>query len=204
MSSLSTPTKRRNKKVTDAIKPSTPDKNNRLPKNDKPSDVADSPKFSKSTPSRRKNFSPKKNERGKNVNDDITNTNDAKSIKSSSIFIPPRVNKIYKIVRKYTGALGGNGYDGAIYGELTVGSMQRVLNILVDECEMTSHSRFIDVGSGLGKPNFHASQFPKARLSVGVELEEIRWKVLFILIEYICIYIFLACDISWLCIILKW
>ena len=37
-----------------------------------------------------------------------------------------RVKKVYKIVQKCTGALGGNGYNGAIYGELTLSSMQKV------------------------------------------------------------------------------
>lgn len=95
----------------------------------------------------------------------------------SQLVISPRVDKIYKIVQKCTGALGGNGYDGAIYGELTKHSMQKVVNLLMDHCGMTKKSRFIDVGSGLGKPNFHASQSPGVRLSLGIELEEIRWQV---------------------------
>jgi hypothetical protein len=69
------------------------------------------------------------------------------------------------------------GYNGAIYGELTMRSMQRVLNILVDQCNLNKFSRFIDVGAGLGKPNFHAAQDPGVRLSLGVELEEIRWQL---------------------------
>ena len=56
-------------------------------------------------------------------------------------------------------------------------SMQKCINILIEKCEMTSSSRFIDVGSGLGKPNFHASQYPGVRLSIGVELEHIRWQL---------------------------
>ena len=91
--------------------------------------------------------------------------------------ISARVEKAYGIVRSCTGILGGNGSTGAIYGELTMGSMQKVINIMVDKCEMNSSSRFIDVGSGLGKPNFHAAQDPQVRLSVGVELETIRWQL---------------------------
>lgn len=41
-----------------------------------------------------------------------------------------RVKKVYKIVQKSTGALGGNGYNGAIYGELTLHSMQKVSILL--------------------------------------------------------------------------
>ena len=72
----------------------------------------------------------------------------------STLVVNSRVDKIYEIVRKSTGALGGNGYDGAIYGELTMHSMQKLINIFIEKCEMTSKSRFIDVGSGLGNPTF--------------------------------------------------
>ena len=72
----------------------------------------------------------------------------------SKIVIDPRVSKIYKIIRKCTGTLGGNGYGGAIYGEVTMHSMQKVLNLLVDKCELTHRSRFIDIGAGLGKSLF--------------------------------------------------
>ena len=56
-------------------------------------------------------------------------------------------------------------------------SMQKVINVLVEKCEMNSSSRFIDVGSGLGKPNFHAAMDPQVRISLGIELEDIRWQV---------------------------
>jgi hypothetical protein len=88
------------------------------------------------------------------------------------------VTEVYKVIQKTTGTLGGNGSNGAIYGELTIGSMQKIVNILVEKCELGCNSRFIDVGSGLGKPNFHVAQYPGTKLSIGVELEEIRWQVL--------------------------
>mmetsp|Transcript_32796 Transcript_32796/g.55299 ORF Transcript_32796/g.55299 Transcript_32796/m.55299 type:complete len:431 (-) Transcript_32796:162-1454(-) len=95
----------------------------------------------------------------------------------TSLKVNWRVEKAYKILRSVTGQLGGNGYNGAIYGELTMRSMQRVINILVEQCGLNHTSRFIDVGAGLGKPNFHAAQDPAVRLSLGVELEEIRWQL---------------------------
>jgi hypothetical protein len=96
----------------------------------------------------------------------------------TSLFtINPAVRKAYKIVQKATGALGGNGATGAIYGELTMHSMQKVINYMIENCELTSASRFIDVGSGLGKPNVHAAQDPCCRISIGIELEEIRWQL---------------------------
>jgi len=91
--------------------------------------------------------------------------------------INKRVERAYAIVKKMTGALGGNGYNGAIYGELTMHSMQKITDMMISNCNFTHHSRFIDVGAGLGKPNFHVAQYPGVRLSIGVELEEIRWQV---------------------------
>jgi hypothetical protein len=100
---------------------------------------------------------------------------------ANSVFVCARTKLTYKAINKATGSLGGNGYHGAIYGELTMGSMQRVINVLTSQCGMSSQSRFIDVGSGLGKPNFHVAQDPAVRISLGIELEEIRWKVNFFL-----------------------
>jgi len=96
-----------------------------------------------------------------------------------------RTNTVYKIIARATGSLGGNGATGAIYGELTQQSMQNVLDALIAQCSLTNASRFLDVGSGLGKPNAHASQFASVRLSLGVELEYIRWQVSF---HKICLY----------------
>ena len=108
----------------------------------------------------------------------VKSTSPSAAIAPTVTTIHSRVDKIYKIVRKMTGALGGNGYNGAIYGELTMHSMQKIVDILIQKCSLTHHSRFIDVGSGLGKPNFHVAQYPAVQLSIGVELEEIRWQVM--------------------------
>jgi hypothetical protein len=88
-----------------------------------------------------------------------------------------RVNTVYRCIQRATGSLGGNGCGGPIYGELTVGSMQNVIDYLVNKCEFSESSRFIDIGSGRGKPNFHVAQDPGVCLSIGVEVEEIRWRV---------------------------
>jgi SAM-dependent methyltransferase len=87
------------------------------------------------------------------------------------------INEVYKIVRRSTSALGGSGYAGPSYGELTQGSMQKVLQTLVDECDLTTESRFLDVGSGLGKPNLHAAVFPGVAASVGIECERLRFQL---------------------------
>jgi len=39
--------------------------------------------------------------------------------------------------------------------------------------------------TGLGKPNFHAAQDPACRVSVGVELEKIRWQLSMFNLSYV-------------------
>jgi hypothetical protein len=85
----------------------------------------------------------------------------------------PGVKEVYQLVHKATGSIGGNADGGTIYGEISEGSMQKVLNILKDTCKMNEESAFIDIGAGLGKPNFHAAQ-QQVLLSIGVELNTIR------------------------------
>ena len=87
------------------------------------------------------------------------------------------VKDMYSIVRRLTGAIGGNGYSGPIYGELTMGSMQKVIDLMVKETNFSSSSRFIDVGSGIGKPNLHVAQYPGVEFSCGVEMEQVRWSL---------------------------
>lgn len=85
------------------------------------------------------------------------------------------VQDIYKIISKLTGSVGGNGSFGAIYGELTVGSMQKMVDLMKTYTDFNSTSRFIDVGSGLGKPSLHVCQDPGVEFSYGIEMEMSRW-----------------------------
>lgn len=87
----------------------------------------------------------------------------------------PEVKAMYKIVNKCTGTLGGNGAGGAIYGELTQASMQKVVNLLTEKAGLNTESAFIDVGAGLGKPNLHVAIDPGVKISVGIEMEYVRW-----------------------------
>ena len=69
------------------------------------------------------------------------------------------VSKVYKIIRKQTGSVGGNSFGGPIYSEITECSMDEVIQFLVDNCDLLKDKRssnFLDVGSGLGKPCFYA------------------------------------------------
>mmetsp|Transcript_22685 Transcript_22685/g.27824 ORF Transcript_22685/g.27824 Transcript_22685/m.27824 type:complete len:365 (-) Transcript_22685:29-1123(-) len=82
---------------------------------------------------------------------------------------------VYTLVNKMTGSIGGNGHGGAIYGELTVGSMQKMVDLMKFHTNFGPKSRFIDVGSGLGKPNLHVTQDPGVEFSYGIEMEHVRW-----------------------------
>lgn len=85
------------------------------------------------------------------------------------------VKQVYRIVKKLTGSIGGNGSFGPIYGELTMGSMQKMINLMKEHTNFDSTSRFIDVGSGIGKPNLHVTQDPGVELSYGIEVAADRW-----------------------------
>ncbi len=98
---------------------------------------------------------------------------------ASKIPLTEEEKLIYKLIKKANSSLGGNGATGAIYGEITAGSMRRVFDIMTEKCGFSNQSFIIDVGAGLGKPNIHAAQYPGVRLSIGIELEDLRWKVFF-------------------------
>lgn len=85
------------------------------------------------------------------------------------------VRQVYTIIKKLTGSIGGNGSFGPIYGELTMGSMQKMVNLMKEHTGFDSSSRFIDVGSGIGKPNLHVAQDPGVEFSYGIEVEAGRW-----------------------------
>jgi len=85
------------------------------------------------------------------------------------------VEHAYKIVRRLTGSIGGNSYVGPIYGELTMTSMQKMVNLMIEHTGLGKDSGFIDVGSGIGKPNIHVAQCPGVAFSCGVEVEFLRW-----------------------------
>jgi hypothetical protein len=87
------------------------------------------------------------------------------------------VGKAYSVFRKATGSLGGDADGGAIYGEITINSMQKIIDVMKEKCKLGPQSRIIDIGSGLGKPNVHAALSPSVAVSYGVELIELRWQL---------------------------
>ncbi|CAB9514414.1 Histone methylation protein DOT1 [Seminavis robusta] len=93
------------------------------------------------------------------------------------IVIQPNTKRVYNLVKKLTGSLGGNGSCGPIYGELTQGSMQKMVNLMKQHTQLDKTSRFIDVGSGIGKPNLHVTQDPGVAFSCGIEMELDRYRL---------------------------
>ena len=81
---------------------------------------------------------------------------------------------IYKLVDNCTGRLGCNGSGGLVYGELVISEMQQIIKILINECEFGKLSRFIDIGSGQGKPSMHVTQYLGVAFGCGIEIEPMR------------------------------
>ena len=84
------------------------------------------------------------------------------------------VNIIYKLVHKCTGMIGGNGHGAAMYGEMVQSSMQRVVEQLISDTGLSTCSRFLDVGCGLGKPQLHVAQMTGVEFSYGIDIDELQ------------------------------
>lgn len=87
------------------------------------------------------------------------------------------VQHLYRVIQKSTGAVGGYGHNGPVYGEVTMGTFQKVIDALALHTGFDASSSFIDIGSGLGKPNLHVALNPGVKLSYGIELEQLRWQL---------------------------
>ena len=84
------------------------------------------------------------------------------------------VNIIYRLVHNCTGMIGGNGHGAAMYGEMMKASMQRVVEKLISDTGLSTSSRFLDVGCGLGKPQLHVAQMAHVEFSYGIDIDELR------------------------------
>jgi len=91
--------------------------------------------------------------------------------------VPEDVKLLYSVLKRHSGQLGGDLYGGEIYGEMTIGSFQRIIDFLVRHCEFGARSVFLDIGSGLGKPNAHVALYPGVKYSLGLELMDLRWQL---------------------------
>ena len=106
-------------------------------------------------------------------NDQITkNNNDDASLSNNKP--SDTVKSMYAICQARTQSLG-NGCHGPIYGELSMNQMHRIINAMKQHACLNKTSKFIDVGSGTGKPNLHVAQDPGVAVSFGIECEISRW-----------------------------
>lgn len=177
-SSPSTPTRKRSPPVSEPLTPSLV-----TPSADDENDSHDR-KGNKSSKARRQLSMPAVQERDECEDDDAgSSTSPARksffgrnaSNDSAAYTVQSNTRQVYALVNKMTGSIGGNGHGGAIYGELTVGSMQKMVELMKIHTKLGPESRFIDVGSGLGKPNLHVAQDPAVEFSYGIEMEHVRW-----------------------------
>jgi len=58
-----------------------------------------------------------------------------------------------------------------------MGTFQKIVNVLCQHTGFDASSSFLDIGSGLGKPNLHVALNPGVQLSFGIEVEELRWQL---------------------------
>lgn len=86
-----------------------------------------------------------------------------------------QLDKLYGLIQTKTGSLGGGGSGGEIYGELTQASFHKIITVLKQRCKLNRDSVFLDIGSGLGKPNFHVAIDPGVHMSLGIEIQGSRW-----------------------------
>lgn len=87
------------------------------------------------------------------------------------------VKKLYKVIKKHSGAVGGYGHNGPVYGEVTMVSFQKIVDYLAENLNFGPHSSFLDIGAGLGKPNLHVAVSPGVEYSFGIEIEHLRWQL---------------------------
>lgn len=90
------------------------------------------------------------------------------------LLLPNNVTNAYSKIRKTIGGVGGDGSNGPIYGENTMDSVHGLFNEMKKLTNFGPESRFLDVGSGAGKPNIHAMCDPAVAFSAGIESEATR------------------------------
>jgi hypothetical protein len=88
-------------------------------------------------------------------------------------WVTNNINDVYSIIKPFE-SMGHSDRD-CVYGEITKGAFQKIVDDMKAYADFNATSRFIDVGSGLGKPCLHVAQDPGVSFSFGIELSEVRW-----------------------------
>ena len=97
-----------------------------------------------------------------------------------------KVKTVYNVVNNSNGRLGGGASGGPIYGQLNESSMDKVIDVMMNVCNLNSLSMVLDVGAGLGLPTFHIAQRVHLCLSMGVESEAIRYRMSIHSLKLLC------------------
>ncbi|KAK9864113.1 hypothetical protein WJX84_004311 [Apatococcus fuscideae] len=78
---------------------------------------------------------------------------------------------MYRVGGKWVRKLGGGeGFTG-VYGTMGKPSTKKVMDALVQHTGMNRHSKFLDVGAGLGLPQMHAALDPGVERARGFEID---------------------------------
>ena len=86
------------------------------------------------------------------------------------------VADLYKAASRWMRRLGGGEGLTGIYGTLTRGDVEKVMQALTADTGMNRGSRFLDVGAGLGQPLLHAALKPGVARARGFEIDDPKVK----------------------------
>ena len=82
----------------------------------------------------------------------------------------PTTTSMYASLNRASNKLDPPDDDGGINGEMTSGAMQKVIQLLVDECNMGTNSHFVDLGGGQGRPSFHCATTVDVQTVTSIEI----------------------------------
>ncbi|KAG2445539.1 hypothetical protein HXX76_000154 [Chlamydomonas incerta] len=86
----------------------------------------------------------------------------------------PRVDALYGLMQSFENKLGGGEGVEGLYGSITQGGMQKILECLAHNTGLDHRSTFIDIGAGLGRPLLHAMVSHGVPCTWGVELDRVK------------------------------
>ncbi|PNW79759.1 hypothetical protein CHLRE_08g365550v5 [Chlamydomonas reinhardtii] len=86
----------------------------------------------------------------------------------------PRVDALYGLMQSFENKLGGGEGVEGLYGSITQGGMQKILECLAHNTGLDHRSTFIDIGAGLGRPLLHAMVSHGVPCTWGVELDKVK------------------------------
>ena len=87
------------------------------------------------------------------------------------------INDAFKVIQSQgSGRIGGESSpDAPLYGEISLGSLDELVESLKEYCDLGTSSIFMDVGSGTGKPSIYLAHNPGLCCSIGIECDKTRW-----------------------------